>query len=201
MPRLFTALEIPAPLRQHLGLIRAPLTGARWIEPENMHITLRFAGDVDGRTAVQFTELLWAIRGKRFAVTIKGVGAFGGREPRTLWAGVDAGPELEALYRATDRAARAVGLKPDLREFRPHVTLARLRGARQRIVARCLEDHGWLRMGPFIATQFVLLSARPGSGGPPYALEEAFPLSGGEPAGTGDGETLKAVRTPHGTET
>src|SRR5215510_12546926 len=111
MPRLFTGLEIPAAVRQHLGLIRSPLPGAKWIEPEHMHITLRFAGDIDGRTADQFVALLCAIRGKPFAITIKGVGAFGGRDPRTLWAGVQAGAELEALYRANERAARAVGLK------------------------------------------------------------------------------------------
>ena len=102
MPRLFTAIEIPAAMRQRLSLIRAPLPGAKWIEPENMHITLRFAGDVDGRTAEEFAGSLASVSAKPLPVTIAGVGAFGGRDPRVLWAGVAASDQLEALYRALD---------------------------------------------------------------------------------------------------
>jgi len=177
MPRLFTGLEIPRSIRQHLALLRAPLQRARWIEPEDMHITLRFAGDIDARTADAFMDQLGTIRGKPFVITIKGVGAFGGREPRVLWAGVEASGDLAALYRANERAARAAGIEPDTREFRPHVTLAHVRGARQQTVARFLEENGDLRTASFLATEFLLLSARPGSGGPPYGVEETFPLA------------------------
>jgi RNA 2',3'-cyclic 3'-phosphodiesterase len=177
MLRLFTGLEIPLGIRQHLGLLRAPLARAKWIAPEDMHITLRFAGDLDARTASAFAEELADIRGKPFAVTIKGVGAFGGRDTRVLWAGVEAGGELAALYRANERAARAAGIEPDARQFRPHVTLARLRGARPEAVAGFLGEYGALRTAPFLATKFLLLSARPGSGGPPYGVEEAFPFA------------------------
>jgi 2'-5' RNA ligase len=180
MPRLFTGLEIPSPIRQHLALIRGPLAGTRWIAAENMHITLRFAGDIDGRTAEEFADLLANIRVKPFSITIKGVGAFGGREPRVLWAGVEAGSQLDVLYRANERAARAAGIEPDGRDFKPHVTLARMRGARQHAVARFLEENGDLRIEPFLATRFVLLSARPGSGGPPYGVEEVFPFAGAD---------------------
>jgi RNA 2',3'-cyclic 3'-phosphodiesterase len=176
MPRLFTGLEIPQRIRQHLALLRAPLARAKWIEPEDMHITLRFAGDLDARTADAFLAQLSEIRGRPCAITIKGVGAFGGREPRVLWAGVEAGGELAALYRANERAARAAGIEPDPRDFKPHVTMARMRGARQKTVARFLEENGDLSAAPFVATQFLLLSARPGSGGPPYGVEETFPL-------------------------
>ena len=180
MPRLFTAIEIPPLIRQHLALMRAPLPGARWIEAEDMHITLRFAGDLDGRTAEEFADLLAGIRVRPFTVTIKTVGAFGGRDPRVLWAGVEAGEELDALYRANERAARAAGIEPAARDFRPHVTLARMRGARQHLVARFLEANGAFRAPPFLATRFVLMSARPGSGGPPYGVEEAFPFDGAD---------------------
>jgi RNA 2',3'-cyclic 3'-phosphodiesterase len=178
MPRLFTAIEIPRGVRQHLALMRAPLPGARWIEAEDMHLTLRFAGDIDARTADEFADLLADIRSPAIAITIKGVGAFGGREPRVLWAGAEAGPELDALYRAIERAARAVGLEADPRGFKPHVTLARMRGARQHVVAQFLEENGDLRMEPFVASEFVLMSARPGSGGPPYGVEVAYPFVG-----------------------
>ena len=84
-----------------------------------------------------------------------------------LWAGVEAGEPLAALYRANERAARAAGLEPDPRNFKPHVTLARMRGVRHQAVARFLQEHGGLRTQPFTVTRFVLLSARPGSGGRP----------------------------------
>jgi 2'-5' RNA ligase len=196
MPRLFTGLEIPRDIRQRLALLRAPLARAKWIEPEDMHITLRFAGDIDARTADEFADLLCAIRGKPFLVTIRGVGAFGGREPRVLWAGVEAGSDLTALYRANERAARAAGIKPDAHDFRPHVTLARMRGGPQRGVARFLEENSDLRIEPFLATQFVLLSAKPGSGGPPYGLEGAYPLGPSGPL-RGEGQ-IEPLRSPEG---
>ncbi|HJZ31346.1 MAG TPA: RNA 2',3'-cyclic phosphodiesterase [Hyphomicrobiaceae bacterium] len=177
MPRLFTALELPEPLRLHLSLIRAPINGAKWVEADNMHITLRFAGDIDERTADDFADRLHDIRAEPLPITVAGVGAFAGREARVLWAGVDGGVALEELYRANERAARAVGLEADPRPFKPHVTLARARGVRPRAAARFLQENGALRLMPFVASRFVLLSARPGSGGPPYALEEAYPLA------------------------
>jgi RNA 2',3'-cyclic 3'-phosphodiesterase len=177
MPRLFTAIEIPESMRMRLSLLRAPINGAKWVQPENMHITLRFAGDIDGRTADDLADLLADVSVPSFMATIVDCGTYGGREPRVLWAGVEAGPELDALYRANERAARAAGLEPDPRDFRPHVTLARMRGARSGAVARFLAENGGLRLEPFQITRFVLLSARPGAGGGPYAVEEAYPLS------------------------
>ena len=188
MPRLFTAIEIPEAIRMHLALVRAPLAGAKWIEPENMHITLRFAGDIDGRTADEFVSFLAGVRARPFPVTIAGVGAFGGRDPRVLWAGVEAGGPLDALHRANDRAARAAGLGPEGRAFKPHVTLARMRGGRLQAVARFLQENGGLHTQPFTATRFVLLSARPGSGGGPYVVEAEFPFEG--TAGLDDAEEL-----------
>src|SRR3989304_5636967 len=98
MPLLFTGLEIPEAIRLRLSLIRAPLSGAKWIEAENMHITLRFVGNVDGRTADDFADALAEVRGRPFTLAVQGAGAFGGRQLRVLWAGVTAGPELDALY-------------------------------------------------------------------------------------------------------
>lgn len=183
MPRLFTAIEIPEATRIRLSLLRAPIGGAKWVQPENMHITLRFVGDIDGRTADDLADLLADASVPPFTVSISGGGAFGGRDPRVLWAGVNGGQELDALYRANERAARAAGLDPDPRDFRPHVTLARMRRARQSEVARFLAENGDLRMEPFLVTRFVLLSARPGSGGGPYVVEAAYPLGEGAEAG------------------
>ena len=109
-----------------------------------------------------------------------------------LWAGVEAGEPLDALYRANDRAARAAGLEPEGRAFKPHVTLARMRGGRQQAVARFLGENGGLRTQPFMATRFVLLSARPGSGGGPYVVEAEFPFEGTRRARRGG----RALRGP-----
>ncbi len=177
MPRLFTAIEIPEAMRMRLSLLRAPIGGARWVQAEDMHITLRFAGDIDGRTADDLADLLADVSVPSFMAAIADCGAYGGRDPRVLWAGVEAGPELDALHRANERAARAAGLEPEPRDFRPHVTLARMRGARSGTVARFLAETGGLRLEPFLVERFVLLSARPGSGGGPYAIEAAYPLS------------------------
>lgn len=179
MPRLFTALEIPAHVRTRLSLMRAPLSGAKWVDAENMHITLRFAGDIDERTADEFADHLAETAVAPFSIKIVGAGAFGGRDPRVLWAGVEENPQLDTLYRANERAARAAGLEAAPHAFKPHVTLARMRGVRQAAVARFLEEFGDLRMEPFTVTRFVLLSARPGSGGPPYGVEAEYPLEGG----------------------
>ena len=69
MPRLFTAIEIPEATRVRLSLLRAPLSGARWVEPENMHITVRFAGDIDGRAADELVDFLAGIRARQASTT------------------------------------------------------------------------------------------------------------------------------------
>lgn len=180
MPRLFAALEIPDAVRQRLALVRAPFPGARWIAPEDMHITLRFFGDIDGRTADEVAEFLGGLRARPFEVAISELGTFGGRDPHALWAGVKPSHELDALQAGTERAARDAGLAPETRNFRPHVTLARLRGVREGAVATFLQHNGGLRLAPFQVTRFVLLSSRPGVGGPPYAVEASFPFMGTE---------------------
>ncbi len=178
MPRLFSAIEVPEAVRQRLALVRAPFPSARWIAPEDMHLTLRFFGDIDGRQADEVAHFLGEVHVRPFQLQIDGLGSFGGRDPHTLWAGVKPSPELEILQYATERAARQAGLDPDTRTFRPHVTIARLRGVRERDVATFLQHNGGLKSDPFLVTRFVLFSARPGTGGPPYALEAEYPFEG-----------------------
>jgi 2'-5' RNA ligase len=177
MPRLFIGLELPEMVRMRLGLVRGPLQGARWIDPENMHITLRFAGDIENRQADELVGFLDGIEVPPFEVMIREVGAFGGRDPRIIWAGVEAGPELEQLQRAVERACRATGLPPETKGFKAHVTLARLRGARPEVVARFLGSRGSLAIGPITVDRFVLFSSRPHVGGGPYVVEHDFPLA------------------------
>jgi 2'-5' RNA ligase len=176
MPRLFTAIELPDGVREILSSVEEPLGGAKWVEDDDLHITLRFAGDIDNRTADEFAGALAEIDQEPFALRVEGVGAFGGNDPRTLYAGLAPCPQLEALARAVERAARNAGLEAEGRKFKPHVTLARLRHARAGEVAHVLQRHAGLRSEPFAVTRFVLLSSRPKVGGGPYVEEAAYPL-------------------------
>lgn len=187
MPRLFTGIELPESIREDLGNLEQPLPGARWIDMDDLHLTLRFLGDVDNRTANEFADLLSRIEVSAFEMRLVGLGTFGGREPRIIWAGVEAGAELLRLARGNERAARAAGLDPVSRTFKAHITLARLKNSRPETLARFLQKHGSFRTEPFYVTHFTLFSSKPHTGGGPYVVEETFPLFGG-----GIGETASA---------
>lgn len=176
MPRLFVGLELPEPLRERLALVKGPLPGARWVDPDDMHLTLRFAGDVDNRTADELAGFLAGIDVDPFEIRITGLGAFGGNEPRTIHAAADGGLALDHLQKAVERAARSAGLAPEPRAFTPHVTLARLKGTPPEIVARFLGSRGRLEPLVFAVDRFVLFSSRPRQGGGPYVIEETFGL-------------------------
>lgn len=179
MPRLFTGIELPEQVTDALVDLQQPLPGAKWVVDENLHIMLRFAGDVDNRIAREFTELLGLIDVPVFELRIEGVGAFGGNDPRTLWAGIAPSEQLELLARANERAARAAGLPAEARNFKAHVTLARLRNTPPELVARWLGKFGQLRCEPFLVQRFVLYSSKPKVGGGPYVVEAGYPLAGG----------------------
>lgn len=179
MPRLFTAIELPEPLREDLAALEVPLPGAVWTPEDNLHITLRFAGDVDNRVADEFAAELDAIELDAFSLRLSGVGAFGGQDPRILYADVAPSPALEALARAHERAARNAGLPPEKRTFKAHVTLARLRRRPVDAVVRFLQRNARFASAPFAVTRFVLMSSRPKTGGGPYVEEASYPLQGG----------------------
>jgi RNA 2',3'-cyclic 3'-phosphodiesterase len=179
MPRLFTAIEVPDDVREELYRLHQPLPGARWVEPSSYHLTLRFAGDIEGPIAREFVANLANVETDAFEIVISGLGAFGGNDPHTVFADVSPCPALDALARAHEKAARAAGLPPEKRPFKPHITLARLRNASASAVAQFLTRYSGYRSEPFFVAQAVLMSSRPGVGGGPYAIEDRFPLRGG----------------------
>ena len=180
MPRLFTALEIPRDAALSLSLLRGGLQGARWIDVENYHITLRFIGDVEGHVADEIANALDRVRRPAFSLTLSGVGAFGGKKPHSVWAGVAASPEIVALQAEIERICQRLGLPADPRKFVPHVTLARLRNGSPGDVAHYLSARGNFAAMPFRVGRFVLMSSRDSVGGGPYIVEEAWPLLGAE---------------------
>jgi RNA 2',3'-cyclic 3'-phosphodiesterase len=176
MPRLFTALEVPETIVSQLTLARGGVVGARWLEPEDYHVTLRFIGDVDARAAHDIAETLGDIRRPEAPVRFEGLSWFGGDKPRAIVAKVKADPALMDLQAEQERRLRRIGLEPETRKYTPHVTLARLRGVAQTAVADYLATRGVLLAESFLAERFVLFSARDGSGGGPYVVEAAYPL-------------------------
>ncbi|MCB8839177.1 RNA 2',3'-cyclic phosphodiesterase [Aurantimonas sp. VKM B-3413] len=176
MPRLFTALEIPQDVSLSLSLLRGGLPSARWIDPENYHLTLRFFGDVEPRLADEIVAALDRIERGSFQIALKGLAAFGSKKPHSVYAGVEASPELSALQADIDRAAKRLGLPTDQRKFVPHVTVARLRQPKADEVARYLALRGGFGTPPFRVDRFALFSSRESVGGGPYLMEEAFAL-------------------------
>jgi RNA 2',3'-cyclic 3'-phosphodiesterase len=176
MPRLFTAIELPERVAAQMALARGGVVGARWLEPENYHVTLRFIGDIDARKAHDIAETLGDIRRPSALVRFEGLSWFGGDKPRAIVARMKADPALVDLQAEQERRLRRIGVEPETRKFTPHVTLARLRGVAQAAVADYLAARGALFIEAFTAERFVLYSARDGTGGGPYVVEAAYPL-------------------------
>lgn len=181
MPRLFTGIMLPDDICDELMGLSEPMPGASWIEADNFHITLRFAGDMEKRPAHEFADALARIDADVFSLRLEGLGVFGGNDPRTLWAGVSASEPLNALARAHERAARSVGLGPEPRPFKAHVSLARLKHVRIDALTGFLERYALFRTRSFVVEEFALYSSRPQTGGGPYVIEETFPLKGAAP--------------------
>jgi 2'-5' RNA ligase len=176
MPRIFTGLEIRAEIGQTLSLLRGGLPGARWIDPQNYHLTLRFIGDVDFIVAREVASMLDQVKRPSFELRFDGLSSFGGRKPRAVVAAVALSPALLDLQAEHERLLRRIGLEPEGRKYIPHVTLARLRESSSRQVADYLAGRGLFRSPAFAVNRFVLFSSRASVGGGPYVVEAAFPL-------------------------
>ncbi len=177
MPRIFTGLEIPAAVGLSLSMMRGGLPGARWIDPENYHLTLRFIGDVDDALAREIAFLLDQVNRRGFELSFDGIASFGGRKPRAVIAEIPPVAPLIELQAEHERLMQRVGLEPEGRKYKPHVTLARLRDSSSRQVADYLSARGPFRSPPFAVSRFVLFSSKASVGGGPYVVEAAYPLA------------------------
>jgi 2'-5' RNA ligase len=176
MPRLFTGLELPRNVADSLAIMRGGLPGARWIDPENYHLTLRFIGDIDDALARDIAGLLGRVQRRPFELRLDGLSSFGGRKPRALVASVTPVAPLLELQAEQERLLQRLGLEPEGRKYIPHVTLARLRETSSWQVADYLSARGHFRSAAFEVSRFVLFSSRSSVGGGPYVVEEAYPL-------------------------
>jgi 2'-5' RNA ligase len=177
MPRLFTGVEIPPEIGEALSSLRGGLPGARWVEPENYHLTLRFIGDVDDVTAHEVASLLGRVKRGTFELRMQGLTSFGGRKPRAVVATVSPERALLDVQAEHERLLQRMGLEPEGRKYTPHVTLARLRDSSSNQVAEYLAARGFFRTSSFRVSRFVLFSSRASVGGGPYVVEAAYPFN------------------------
>ena len=180
MHRLFVALDLPAPVTDEIAAICHGLNGMRWVSPDNLHLTLRFIGEVPPSVTLEVEEALAEIDAAAFSFALVGIGHFesAGR-PRVVWLGVEADPGLAELRKKIDRRLRAVGVKLDHHDFRPHVTLGRTRGVPGADLAYYMADHGLFRSPPIMASEFHLFRSHLSPDGAHYTYQASYGLSGG----------------------
>lgn len=176
--RLFVALDLPAALRQRLILLAGGLPGARWISPENYHLTLRFIGETPAYRAEEADLALAALRVPGFSLTFSGIGTFEkAGKPASLWVGVERNPALEHLQSKIETALQRAGFAPERRRFIPHVSLARLDSPPGEKLASFIQAHNLFRAAPMAIEHFTLFSSHLGKEQAAYVAEADYALS------------------------
>lgn len=175
--RLFVGLDLPWPLREQIDRLAGSIPGARFVPEENLHLTLRFIGEVTPVEAEEIDLALTILRGRAVTLTFTGVGTFakGGRETQ-LWVGVERNPALDHLQGKIETALQRAGLPPERRRFTPHVTLARLDNAVPHKIAEFLQAHNLYRSAPVAFDHFTLFSSLLGKDAAVYTAEVEYEL-------------------------
>ena len=177
MIRLFVALALPEELRRRMAMLAGGVRDARWVDVENLHLTLRFIGETQEDRIEDIGRALESVRGAPFELVFSGVGHFESRKRvRALWIGAEANPALAALQERIESALMRAGCAPDGRRFAAHVTLARLKGAPPAHVRGWLEANSLFRAEPVPVTEFTLFQSHLGHGGAHYRALREFPL-------------------------
>lgn len=176
--RLFVALALPAALKAQLALLAGGIPGARWVPPENYHLTLRFIGEVEGWQAQEVDDALAAIRARPFELSLRGLGTFekAGRI-QALWVGVERTEGLSFLQSKVETALQRIGLEPERRRFAPHVTLARTEKAPPEKLIGFVQAHNLFRAPPMTVESFTLYSSRLGKEQAVYVPEVEYGLA------------------------
>ena len=174
--RLFVAIDLPEAVGASLERLCVGLPGARWTDPEQYHLTLRFIGEVDGLSADDIYEGLAEVDFEPFELSLHGFGHFPPRgEPKVLWAGVTPESSITPLRRAVDRVVNAAGVEPERRRYSPHVTVARFpHGAPLLRLQRFLAGHALYRSEPFMVESFHLYSSQLHADGAIHTLEASY---------------------------
>jgi 2'-5' RNA ligase len=177
--RLFVALDMPWSVREQLAALSGSgIPGARWVPPENYHLTLRFIGDIPAHVARDVDEALLGLRARGFSLVLSGVGTFAkGGVSNALWVGVAKSASLDHLRAKIETALQRCGLEPERRKFQPHVTLARLDSPVEGKVAAFVQAHNLFRTEPVAVKHFTLFSSVLGKEQAVYTAEAEYVLA------------------------
>ena len=176
--RLFVGLELPWALREHLSRLAGGLPGAKWVPPENYHLTLRFIGEQPSYRAEEIDHALAGLKARGFSLSVAGVGTFSRAGRVTaLWAGVERCEALDLLRGKIETALQRAGLEPERRRFSPHVSLARLDGVQGPKLAAFVQAHNLFRAEPVAIEHFTLFSSKLGKDHSVYTAEVEYGLA------------------------
>ena len=177
MLRLFVGLGLPATIKERILQSMGGVEGARWQTADQLHLTLRFIGDVDERQAEEIAGRLQTITFPPFAMHLSDVGFFGKpKAPRVIWTGARPADRLKALHEKVDAALNAIGLAPEERKFVPHVTLARLRRPKANQVLEFVARNGDFMTSSFEIEGFNLYRSQLSHEGAHYEVIATFPF-------------------------
>jgi len=175
MHRLFVAIRPPEPIRAKLIEAMHGVRGVRWQDEDQLHLTVRFIGEVDRHQANDVASALGSVRHPVFSVSLNGIGQFERRGKGALWAGVSPHDDLQSLHKKVDQVCRRVGIAPDARAYHPHITLARFSRGSGPLDAFA-EESGGLSSAPFTVDNFRLYESHLKSDGALYSVVERYPL-------------------------
>ena len=175
MPRLFVAIDPPERIRDEISALYGAIAGARWMGDEQIHLTLRFIGEVDNTTENQIIDVLQKLSIPPFTITLKGIGVFPLRkEPRIIWIGVEENQILMRMQAQIERALASIQIEPDPRKFFPHITIARLNSAHQERIGQFISENNLFSTEPFEVSEFYLYRSYLGKTGALYIKEATF---------------------------
>ena len=178
MARLFVAIDLPVTIRERLSFMCCGLPGARWLDSEQMHLTLRFIGDVDSTVFHDIRETLTEIQGEPLCMQLDGVGFFPPRgNPRVVWAGIRKNEQLIQLRNRVESVLVRAGLKPEGRKYSPHITLARLKNTPVSKVGAYLTHYSMFMSEEFQVNEFLLYSSVLSNKGAKHYVEERYLLN------------------------
>jgi RNA 2',3'-cyclic 3'-phosphodiesterase len=184
MPRLFVAIDLPVSVKQQLSSLSTRIDGVRWTETTNLHLTLRFIGDVPQHTVSAIQAALLSVQSPPFSLQVSGVGTFPGnprKPPRIIWAGLSSQPPaLTSLYETIEANIRVLGLPPDDKPYTPHITLARVKSSDNHTataIHQFIERNAGFHSEAFIPSEFHLMESQLAPSGPKYVSLARYPLN------------------------
>ena len=176
MHRLFAAIRPPEAIRDLLVDAMDDCPELRWVPEDNLHLTLRFIGEVERPLAEDLAAALASVHAPRFELSLLGVGQFAQRNGGAVWAAVHPRDPVAALAAKVERACVTAGLEPEHRAFHPHVTLARWNRQSTHAVQSFLERNRGLASEPFAVDSFTLFESRLSRHGAHYEAVAEYPL-------------------------